>query len=703
MTVTSNIDVLVDDEKFKAFAKVFEAHKAAVDQLPAAWKTATETAVATRTEFEKSATALAEQAASSAAINKEVGQLTQTSGALAHHWHLMRLNTQGVASNIKDMTSSLLSWGGTLGKLTGLALGGATAAAGLGITGFWGMDKLGQSVAAKRMRARGLGTSIGGVASFETAFARFGDTGAMLSGANVAKTDVSSAERRALGNIGISNAQIDKLPSDELAALEYQKIKEKSDTIKEDNNFYGPMASLGFTDHAMLQTVRQTPRSELEGLEKQFRTDKPKMNIGEDAAKKWVEFTQEVTRVTTTLENKFEVRLSELGPSLSKLSEEFGKAAGVFIDKDLGPWIGKAADGLEWLASKVGSNQAKSYVTGFFDDIKSAAELMGGVVHKLAEVGKWLGISPANAALESGRLGSGFGPGSSPAGMEFGPQLPGHSPGGGAGPGDRGGGQSGGGEYNVKKAYDLIKAAGGSDEEARTLAAIAQPESGGNPKAHNKQGPDNSYGLWQINMLGAMGPNRRAKYGLSSNEDLFDPAMHREAGGYRDWSTYSSGAYKRYLGGEAGAGDGGSKPLGIPQNPGVDLEHLNPDFHARLDKLIGAGEASGHHIGFRSGYRSSEHQAEIYAHARPGFAARPGHSMHERGLAADLTGDLDWANQHAHEFGLTFPLRHTRHPENWHIEPESARNKTDKPKVSIRSMPGSNVWSQAFAVNAGRA
>jgi len=119
------------------------------------------------------------------------------------------------------------------------------------------------------------------------------------------------------------------------------------------------------------------------------------------------------------------------------------------------------------------------------------------------------------------------------------------------------GGAAGRGAYNVSKAYDLIKQAGGTDEEARMLAAISQPESGGNPLAHNTNvgTGDNSYGLWQINMLGAMGPQRRRQFGLSSNEDLFDPAtnarvalqMHRRAGSYRDWSTYSSGAYRKYM------------------------------------------------------------------------------------------------------------------------------------------------------------
>lgn len=122
---------------------------------------------------------------------------------------------------------------------------------------------------------------------------------------------------------------------------------------------------------------------------------------------------------------------------------------------------------------------------------------------------------------ESGGGGGGDNRGGSGGGGS-GPHSPGAS--GGAGSG----GAGAGGQFSTKGAYDLIKAAGGTDEEARTLAAISQAESSGNPGAHNTNAKtgDNSYGLWQINMLGRMGPERLAHFGLKSNEDLFDPATN---------------------------------------------------------------------------------------------------------------------------------------------------------------------------------
>jgi len=99
------------------------------------------------------------------------------------------------------------------------------------------------------------------------------------------------------------------------------------------------------------------------------------------------------------------------------------------------------------------------------------------------------------------------------------------------------------------------KAAGFSGSNLAKAVAIALAESSGNPNAHNAVPPDNSYGLWQINMLGSMGPARRKQFGLSSNEQLFDPVTNAKAayaiasGGknFRLWSSYTSGAYLRYM------------------------------------------------------------------------------------------------------------------------------------------------------------
>jgi hypothetical protein len=67
--------------------------------------------------------------------------------------------------------------------------------------------------------------------------------------------------------------------------------------------------------------------------------------------------------------------------------------------------------------------------------------------------------------------------------------------------------------------------------------------------------PDDSYGIWQINMLGSMGPSRRKALNIDNNDALFDPSVNARAmamisgGGHnwRPWSTYTNNAYQGHM------------------------------------------------------------------------------------------------------------------------------------------------------------
>lgn len=111
------------------------------------------------------------------------------------------------------------------------------------------------------------------------------------------------------------------------------------------------------------------------------------------------------------------------------------------------------------------------------------------------------------------------------------------------------------GVYDAKKLTQLARSVGMPDDKIPTMVAIALAESSGKTDAHNPVPPDNSYGLWQINMIGSLGPARRKEYGLKSNEELKDPRTNAKAAlavlksqGLTAWSVYKSGAYKKHIG-----------------------------------------------------------------------------------------------------------------------------------------------------------
>ncbi len=124
------------------------------------------------------------------------------------------------------------------------------------------------------------------------------------------------------------------------------------------------------------------------------------------------------------------------------------------------------------------------------------------------------------------------------------------------------------------------RAAGFSGEDVNIAVAVALAESGGDPRSHNPIPPDDSYGLWQINMLGPMGPSRRHQFGLKSNEDLYDPATNarvaygiwKSQGWVRGWTTYKSGKYKKFMGNDASGTTGSSGTGGDQPDSGVDTD-----------------------------------------------------------------------------------------------------------------------------------
>ena len=106
----------------------------------------------------------------------------------------------------------------------------------------------------------------------------------------------------------------------------------------------------------------------------------------------------------------------------------------------------------------------------------------------------------------------------------------------------------------------LLEAVGFEGQELKEAWAIAKKESNGRPLAFNGNSltGDNSYGIFQINMINSLGDDRREKFNLDHNADLFNPvrnaqiAFHMSNGGevWKAWhigkDAYTSTSGKHY-------------------------------------------------------------------------------------------------------------------------------------------------------------
>jgi hypothetical protein len=81
-----------------------------------------------------------------------------------------------------------------------------------------------------------------------------------------------------------------------------------------------------------------------------------------------------------------------------------------------------------------------------------------------------------------------------------------------------------------KKLKGILYYVGFRGERLKQAWAVAKKESSGRPRSHNRNSAtgDNSYGLFQINMIDSLGPARRKQFNLKSNEDLFDPIRNAQ-------------------------------------------------------------------------------------------------------------------------------------------------------------------------------
>ncbi len=98
-----------------------------------------------------------------------------------------------------------------------------------------------------------------------------------------------------------------------------------------------------------------------------------------------------------------------------------------------------------------------------------------------------------------------------------------------------------------KELKELLSAVGFEGKALKMAWAIAKSESNARPMAYNgnRKTGDSSYGIFQINMLGELGIDRKEKFDLKSNILLFDPVINSEITYYmtkggKDWSSWSS-------------------------------------------------------------------------------------------------------------------------------------------------------------------
>jgi len=115
---------------------------------------------------------------------------------------------------------------------------------------------------------------------------------------------------------------------------------------------------------------------------------------------------------------------------------------------------------------------------------------------------------------------------------------------------------------------DLLKLTGFEGQKLKIAWAVAMKESTGRPTSHNDSlsTGDDSYGLFQINMIGTLGPDRIDKFQqngieIEKTRQLFDPVVNAQVAYYMTAKGTNWGSW----------GYGPHAYDGDPSEPGIEL------------------------------------------------------------------------------------------------------------------------------------
>ena len=396
--MAAKIEIAVDvaDSAFTAFATKFKAYSEKLDATPGAMAKVSRSSEESAVHFEALAAAVSDQADAIAKIASGSVTMRQNSEATARHWQGLRLSTQGVATNIKEATVSLLKWTGVTSLVAGIAGG---------IAGY-GFSNVAESVSGSRTAAMGLGATYGGRSSFLVNFRRMTDPEGFLSRVNEVEHRADNVPLRALG-LSQQQAQGDTA---DVAANAVLQLKRLVDNVK-DPRFLADTLRANRADELIslnqAQALRSMSPQEVQQLVASYRQDKGRLSLGDDTQKKYQDFTTRMSAATKKIENTFIKRLGALTPGMTKLTVSFDHVVDVLMKKDgpLSQWLGKLNEGVEWLAKNIDTPEFQTKVESFVSGIGKVASAVGDLLTGIVSLAKWFGITPAEAS--TGGTGTG--------------------------------------------------------------------------------------------------------------------------------------------------------------------------------------------------------------------------------------------------------------------------------------------------------
>lgn len=315
--------------------------------------------------FKASAEGAGEVTESTDKSAKAAQKFNKETGKAEKNLNKARKDSKSLATNIKDATSSLLTWGGVLGMFSGLA----------GVGSLWGLSHLARDAGAQRFTAMGLGTTAGGLnasaVNYQTAL---GNPVGTLGAIRDAQLDLS--KRWQFQAMGVGN------PDQDPAKLLPKMIKAARDIFVRNGSTQQGAEAYGLTNFFSLDDLNRFKKmsdAEIDAMAKQADKDAQKLQLTDQQLKQWQEFSVQLDRSKVSIENAFIKGLGPLTPSLEKLSDSVAQAIQSFLESPtLGHWIDDAADAIRRFGTYLSSPEFEQDIDHFMKGVERLAKLLSG-------------------------------------------------------------------------------------------------------------------------------------------------------------------------------------------------------------------------------------------------------------------------------------------------------------------------------------
>jgi hypothetical protein len=363
---TSVLQIEVDDSQFKSYTADFYKYKNAVSTLPGDWGKVAKQTGDGQSHFVATVASLKAIEESTKNINKANAAGSQKMDGTLLSFGKLRRYTQGIATDMANVTFNLLKW---------TALGGVLSLAG----GFFGMDKLAGSAVATRRQSMGLGVTPGELKAAQVNYSPYMDVNSTLGNIADAKSDLS--KRWAFSALGVSG---DSLKNKDAAELLPEMIPKLVAAFKRTGQTTQGADALGLTNFVDVDTLRRLSKlspQELQQTASQYGQDKDRLGLSDATLKKWTELDKQLDRSKTTIETVLIDKLSNLSVPLGHLSDSFTKAVSqILSDPRLPGFIDSLAAGIEKFANYLQTPEFKKDLDTF---VTGVGELAASIVKGL--------------------------------------------------------------------------------------------------------------------------------------------------------------------------------------------------------------------------------------------------------------------------------------------------------------------------------